>query len=69
MFLEGKDQELLTRLAQAVPLERLGIPDDIAPAPMAVSVSGPAARMTDDLITAAVSALRAAAAQLAHQLA
>ena len=32
MFLEGKDQELLTRLAQAVPLERLGIPDDIAPA-------------------------------------
>jgi IclR family acetate operon transcriptional repressor len=38
-------------------------------APMAVSVSGPAARMTDDLITAAVSALRAAAEQLRHQLA
>jgi IclR family acetate operon transcriptional repressor len=38
-------------------------------APMAVSVSGPAARMTDDLITAAVSALRTAAEQLRHQLA
>jgi IclR family acetate operon transcriptional repressor len=38
-------------------------------APMAVSVSGPAARMTDDLITAAVSALRAAVGQLRHQLA
>jgi len=31
MFLEGKDQELLDRLANAVPLERLGVPDDIAP--------------------------------------
>jgi 3-oxoacyl-[acyl-carrier protein] reductase len=31
MFLEGKDQELLDRLANAVPLERLGIPEDIAP--------------------------------------
>jgi 3-oxoacyl-[acyl-carrier protein] reductase len=31
MFLEGKDQELLNRLANAVPLERLGVPDDIAP--------------------------------------
>jgi len=30
MFLEGKDQELLDRLANAVPLERLGTPDDIA---------------------------------------
>jgi IclR family acetate operon transcriptional repressor len=38
-------------------------------APMAVSVSGPAARMTDDLITAAVSALRGAAEQLRTQLA
>jgi IclR family transcriptional regulator, acetate operon repressor len=38
-------------------------------APMAVSVSGPAARMTDDLITAAVSALRAAVEQLRQQLA
>jgi IclR family acetate operon transcriptional repressor len=38
-------------------------------APMAVSVSGPAARMTDDLIMAAVSALRTAAEQLRHQLA
>jgi IclR family acetate operon transcriptional repressor len=38
-------------------------------APMAISVSGPAARMTDDVITAAVSALRAAADQLQHQLA
>jgi IclR family acetate operon transcriptional repressor len=37
-------------------------------APMAVSVSGPAARMTDDLIAAAVSALRAAADQLRQQL-
>jgi len=38
-------------------------------APMAISVSGPAARMTDVLITAAVSALRTAADQLRHQLA
>jgi IclR family acetate operon transcriptional repressor len=38
-------------------------------APMAVSVSGPAARMTDDLIMTAVSALRTAAAQLRQQLA
>ena len=30
MFLEGKDQEVLDRLANAVPLERLGTPDDIA---------------------------------------
>ena len=31
MFVEGKDQELLDRLASAVPLERLGVPDGIAP--------------------------------------
>ena len=31
MFLEGKDRELLDRLANAAPLERLGVPDDIAP--------------------------------------
>jgi 3-oxoacyl-[acyl-carrier protein] reductase len=31
MFLEGKDQELLDRLANAVPLGRLGVPDDIGP--------------------------------------
>jgi 3-oxoacyl-[acyl-carrier protein] reductase len=31
MFLEGKDQQLLDRLANAVPLERLGVPGDIAP--------------------------------------
>jgi 3-oxoacyl-[acyl-carrier protein] reductase len=31
LFLEGKNQETLDRLANAVPLERLGIPDDIAP--------------------------------------
>jgi len=30
MFLEGKDRELLDRLANAA-LERLGVPDDIAP--------------------------------------
>lgn len=30
LFLEGKDQELLDRFANAVPLERLGVPDDIA---------------------------------------
>jgi 3-oxoacyl-[acyl-carrier protein] reductase len=30
MFLEGKDQEVLNRMANAVPLERLGVPDDIA---------------------------------------
>lgn len=38
-------------------------------APMAVSVSGPAARMTDNLVATAVSALRAAAAGLRQQLA
>jgi IclR family transcriptional regulator, acetate operon repressor len=37
-------------------------------APMAVSVSGPAARMTDDLIEAAASALRATVAELRQQL-
>jgi 3-oxoacyl-[acyl-carrier protein] reductase len=31
MFLEGKDEALLARLASAVPLERLGAPGDIAP--------------------------------------
>ena len=36
--------------------------------PMAVSVSGPAARMTDDLVAAAVSALRATAEQLRQRL-
>ena len=36
-------------------------------APMAVSVSGPAARMTDDLVTDLVSALSAAAGQLRRQ--
>ena len=36
--------------------------------PMAVSVSGPAVRMTDDLIASAVSALRTATAQLRRQL-
>ena len=30
MFLEGKDQELLDRFAGAVPLERLGVPADVA---------------------------------------
>jgi IclR family transcriptional regulator, acetate operon repressor len=44
----------------------VGLPGTV---PMAISVSGPAARMTDDLITAAVSALRTAADQLQHQLA
>ena len=36
--------------------------------PMAVSVSGPAARMTDDIVATAVSALRAASADLARHL-
>jgi IclR family transcriptional regulator, acetate operon repressor len=36
--------------------------------PMAVSVSGPAVRMTDDLVAAAAAALHAAAAQLRHRL-
>ncbi len=31
MFLEGKSEELLTQLANAVPLQRLGTPADIAP--------------------------------------
>jgi IclR family acetate operon transcriptional repressor len=39
----------------------VGVP---GPAPMAVSVSGPAARMTDELIAALVPELRAAAARL-----
>lgn len=38
-------------------------------APMAVSVSGPAARMTDDLIAPVVSALHAAVARMEDQLA
>jgi IclR family transcriptional regulator, acetate operon repressor len=38
-------------------------------APMAMSVSGPAARMTDELVTVAVSALQAASAELYRQLA
>ena len=38
-------------------------------APMALSVSGPAARMTDDLVATAVSALHAATADLGRQLA
>jgi len=38
-------------------------------APMAVSVSGPAARMTDDLIASVVAALRAATTHLRKQLA
>jgi IclR family transcriptional regulator, acetate operon repressor len=38
-------------------------------APMAVSVSGPSARMTDDLVAAVVTALRAATEQLGRQLA
>jgi IclR family acetate operon transcriptional repressor len=37
--------------------------------PMAVSVSGPAARMTDDLVATAVSALRAASTELGRHLA
>jgi IclR family acetate operon transcriptional repressor len=37
--------------------------------PMALSVSGPAARMTDDLVGVAVAALRAATGDLASQLA
>jgi IclR family acetate operon transcriptional repressor len=44
----------------------LGLP---GPIPMAVSVSGPAVRMTDVLVADAVSALRAATAQLIRQLA
>lgn len=32
MFLEGKDEDALSRLANAVPLERLGMPSDIAAA-------------------------------------
>lgn len=31
MFLEGKNEELLTQIADAVPLQRLGTPADIAP--------------------------------------
>ncbi|WP_396020176.1 SDR family oxidoreductase [Arthrobacter sp. ISL-69] len=30
LFLDGKDQETIDRLAQMNPLERLGTPDDIA---------------------------------------
>ena len=38
-------------------------------APMAMSVSGPAARMTDELVAVAVSALQAASSELYWQLA
>jgi IclR family acetate operon transcriptional repressor len=38
-------------------------------APMAMSVSGPAARMTDELVAVAVSALQAASSELYRQLA
>jgi 3-oxoacyl-[acyl-carrier protein] reductase len=31
LFLEGKDEELLARLANAAPMQRLGTPSDIAP--------------------------------------
>ncbi len=31
MFLDGKDDKALDRLANCVPLERLGTPADIAP--------------------------------------
>jgi IclR family transcriptional regulator, acetate operon repressor len=44
----------------------IGLPGS---APMAVSVSGPAPRMTDDVVAVAVSALHAAAAELGRQLA
>ncbi len=44
----------------------VGIP---GASPMAVSVSGPAARMTDALIDTAVTALRAAGAELSRRLA
>jgi IclR family acetate operon transcriptional repressor len=44
----------------------VGLPGTI---PMAVSVSGPAVRMTDELIASAVSGLRMAAAQLRRHLA
>jgi DNA-binding IclR family transcriptional regulator len=36
---------------------------------MAMSVSGPAARMTDELVAVAVSALQAASVELYRQLA
>lgn len=42
----------------------VGVPGAV---PMALSVSGPAARMTDDLVAVAVSALRAASAELTSQ--
>jgi IclR family acetate operon transcriptional repressor len=38
-------------------------------APMAMSVSGPSARMTDELVAVAVSALQAASSELYRQLA
>jgi IclR family acetate operon transcriptional repressor len=44
----------------------VGMPDA---APMAMSVSGPAARMTDELVAVAVSALQAASSELYRQLA
>jgi IclR family acetate operon transcriptional repressor len=49
----------------------VGVPGPVSvqQGPMAVSVSGPAARMPDDLVAAAVSALRAAAAELGRHLA
>jgi 3-oxoacyl-[acyl-carrier protein] reductase len=40
LFLDGKDQQAIDRLAQAVPLERLGMPTDIAEA--VAFLAGPA---------------------------
>jgi 3-oxoacyl-[acyl-carrier protein] reductase len=40
LFLDGKDQQAIDRLAQAVPLERLGLPADIAEA--VAFLAGPA---------------------------
>jgi len=42
LFLQGKDQAALERLANAVPLERLGQPSDIAEA--IAFLAGPAGR-------------------------
>jgi len=30
LFLEGKDEKTINHLAQATPLERIGVPEDIA---------------------------------------
>ena len=48
LFLDGKDQETLDRLASMAPLERIAIPDDIAEA--VAFLAGPARRVNGQIL-------------------